>query len=255
MICAYKESPYLEDCIRSLKSQSIGVGIKIATSTPNDLISGLSGKYDIPVYVNHGPSGIAGDWTFALSVAGTPIALIAHQDDIYESTYAEEVLKAANKAKDPIIIFTDYGELRDGARVTSNRLLRIKKFLLFPLRVRAFHTSRWVRRRVLSTGSPICCPSVSYVLDKVPAGLFDPSYQVSLDWAAWEKLSKLKGSFVYIHKTLMFHRIHGESETTKQIENSGRSQEDLLMYRKFWPAPIASILEHFYRKAELSNKI
>lgn len=181
--------------------------------------------------------------------------MIAHQDDVYESDYAKEVEAYYKRAKDPIILFTDYGELRDGNKVDSNKLLRIKKFLLFPLRARCFHTSKWVRRRVLSMGSPICCPSVSFVTKRVPHGLFDAAYQVSLDWAAWEQLSKLKGSFVYIPKTLMYHRIHEESETTRQIENSGRSNEDLLMFRKFWPAPIASVLEHFYRKAELSNKI
>ena len=227
----------------------------MATSTPNDHIKALSERYDIPVSVNTGESGIAGDWNFALSVSDAPITMIAHQDDVYESTYAEKVVEAYKKAKDPIILFTDYGELREGQKVTSNKLLRIKKFLLFPLRARCFHTSKWVRRRVLSFGSPISCPSVSYVSERVPEKLFDKDYQVSLDWAAWEQLSRLKGSFVYVHETLMFHRIHEGSETTRQIENSGRSNEDLLMFRKFWPKPIASVLEHFYRKAELPNEI
>lgn len=207
------------------------------------------------MHINTGASGIAGDWNYALSVSDAPITMIAHQDDIYESAYAEKIVQAYKKAKDPIILFTDYGELREGQKVTSNKLLRIKKFLLFPLRARCFHGSRWVRRRVLSFGSPISCPSVSYVSDRIPENLFDASYKVSLDWAAWEQLSRLKGSFVYVPETLMYHRIHQGSETTRQIENSGRSREDLLMFRKFWPAPIASMLEHFYRDAESSNKI
>ena len=33
-ICAYKESPYLEECIKSLKNQTIKSNILIATSTP-----------------------------------------------------------------------------------------------------------------------------------------------------------------------------------------------------------------------------
>ena len=37
-ICAYKESPYLEECIKSLKNQTIKSNILIATSTPNDYI-------------------------------------------------------------------------------------------------------------------------------------------------------------------------------------------------------------------------
>lgn len=235
--------------------QSVSADIKIATSTPNDHIMGLSERYGIPVFVNNGPSGIAGDWNYALSLADTPVVLIAHQDDIYEKNYAESVLREAGSAKDPIMIFTDYAELRGTDKVTSNRILKVKKFLLLPLRIKAFRRSRWVRRRVLSMGNPVCCPSVSYVRSKLPPELFDSELKVSLDWAAWERLSRLKGSFVYIPEVLMCHRIHEESETTRQIENSGRTTEDYLMFRKFWPAPIARLLEHFYRSSESSNKI
>ena len=41
-ICAYKESPYLEECIKSLKNQTIKSNILIATSTPNDYIKGIA---------------------------------------------------------------------------------------------------------------------------------------------------------------------------------------------------------------------
>ena len=47
-ICAYKESPYLEECIKSLKNQTIKSNILIATSTPNDYIKGIADKYAIP---------------------------------------------------------------------------------------------------------------------------------------------------------------------------------------------------------------
>ena len=190
-----------------------------------------------------------------MSVAGAPLVTIAHQDDIYKPDYAEQVLKEADRASDPVIIFTDYSEKRGEEEVTTNKLLRIKRFLLLPLRPRIFRKSRFIRRRVLSMGSPICCPAVTYVMGKMPERLFDESYKVSLDWACWEKLSKLKGSFVYVPKRLMMHRIHEESETTRQIGNSGRSREDLEMFRKFWPAPIAGMIAHFYRDSESSNVV
>ena len=43
-ICAYKESEYLEECIKSLKNQTVSTNIILATSTPNDYISGLCSK-------------------------------------------------------------------------------------------------------------------------------------------------------------------------------------------------------------------
>ncbi len=255
MVCAYKESPYLEECVRSLKGQSISAQIKVATSTPNDHISDICSRYGLSLYVNPEQKGIAGDWNFALSAADTPLVTIAHQDDIYEPSYAEKFIEYANRAKDPIILFSDYGELRNGERVFDNKLLKIKRFLLKPLNNERAWEKRGARRRVLSKGSPICCPSVTYVKAKIPEGIFDGRYKVSLDWAAWEQLSKLEGSFVYIPEPLMLHRIHVNSETTKQIEGSVRSAEDYEMFRRFWPAPIAGILAHFYRSSEKSNKI
>ena len=44
VICAYKESKYLEDCIRSLKAQEVKSYIKIATSTPNEYIYSIANK-------------------------------------------------------------------------------------------------------------------------------------------------------------------------------------------------------------------
>ena len=40
-ICAYKESPYLQECIDSLKSQTIKSNIIICTSTPCEYISDI----------------------------------------------------------------------------------------------------------------------------------------------------------------------------------------------------------------------
>ena len=52
VICAYKESPFLEKCILSLKKQIVESSIIIITSTPNAYISKMADKYDIPLYIN-----------------------------------------------------------------------------------------------------------------------------------------------------------------------------------------------------------
>ena len=51
-ICAYKESPYLEECITSLMEQTVKSEIFIATSTPNKYIDNIAAKYNLKVYVN-----------------------------------------------------------------------------------------------------------------------------------------------------------------------------------------------------------
>lgn len=255
VVSAYKESPYLEECIRSLLDQTVPGEVVIATSTPNPYIAGIAAKYEIPLFEHEGGEGIAGDWNYALSCAGTSYATVAHQDDVYLPGYREKVIKALDKSKDPLIAFTKYAELRSGREVVSNRNLRIKNLLLFPLKARYFHGSRFIRRRILSMGSAICCPSVTVNLDKVELPLFENNMKSNIDWQAWEKLSRMKGSFVYVPDILMEHRIHEDSTTTKIIGQSSRKGEDIFMFRKFWPGWIANIIEHFYIKSEESNNL
>ena len=255
VICAYQESPFLEDCILSLKAQTKRADIAIATSTPNELIEKFSQKYEIPVWIRSGQSGIANDWNFALKIAEKKVATIAHQDDIYCENYLESLLECLNRSKQPLIFFSDYGELRNGQRITDTKLLKIKRVMLFPLRILKFQRSRWIRRRILSLGSPISCPTVSYVLENLEQPVFQQQYRGSVDWQAWEKISRKRGSFVYCTKVLMYHRIHEESETSAIIKESIRTQEDYEMYCKFWPEWVARVLIRFYSKGQESNQL
>ena len=254
-LCAYKESEYLEECVKSLLAQSVKSKIFIATSTPNRHIDDVAQKYGIQVYVNNGEKGIGGDWIFAYNTADTPLVTIAHQDDIYEPQYTESMLGFVNASKDPIIYFCSYGELRNGKKVYDNTLLKVKRFMLSPLKIKLLGTSRWTRRRILSLGCPICCPSVTFVKQKVGDSPFTNDYLSNIDWQQWEIQSRKKGSFVYNKQPLMCHRIHNESATTEIIGDNVRSKEDYDMFLKFWPRFIAEFLVKIYSNSEKSNNI
>ena len=255
VICAYNESIFLEECICSLLNQSIYVKILLVTSTPNAYIEDLVNKYQLEYYINIGSSGLVEDWNFGLSKAGGRVVTIAHQDDIYEPNFALNVLKSINKQNKPLIAFTNYGEIRKGERVNNNRLLNIKRIMLFPLKCRIFQNMRFVRRRILSLGSPICCPSVTFVKENLPQIVFLSKFRSDVDWQAWERISRIKGAFVYCSDILMYHRIHNESATTAAIAGGDRTKEDYEMFCKFWPKWIAGLMEYFYRKGEDLNKL
>ena len=53
VVLAYKESKYLENCIRSLMAQTVSSQILIATATDNAFIRGIAGKYGLEVVVTH----------------------------------------------------------------------------------------------------------------------------------------------------------------------------------------------------------
>lgn len=254
-LCAYGESPFLEDCAASLLAQSVKSNILISTSTPNAHIKDVARKFNLPLCINEGEPGIAHDWNCAVAHCSTPLVTIAHQDDVYLPYYSCRVLEAVNSSPHPLIAFTDYGELRNGSPVDDSRLLNVKRLLLSPLKRKKLQPSVFIRRRILSVGSAICCPSVTFAVDNLPSPLFLDNMKCDLDWDAWERYSSIKGDFLYIPEILMRHRIHGDSETTALIEDSTRSNEDLEMFGKFWPSPIAGFISHIYKLSQNSNSL
>lgn len=252
LICAYKESPYLEECIQSIKAQTVKSKIQITTSTPCSHITNLAEKYSLELFINPGQPGIGRDWNFALSTGKTELLTIAHQDDVYEEDYTEDLLNRINQQKQPIMYFTNYGEIRDGNRIEKNKLLNIKRLLLLPIRM--FPNLRLSRRTSLAFGNPICCPSITYRKTLLQENPFEDRFKSNLDWELTEKLSRIKGSFVYNQNIRMYHRIHHDSATTETIEENLRTQEDYEMMRKFWPDWVAKRLSKVYASSERSNQ-
>ncbi len=254
-LCAYKESPHLRACLDSLKAQTLPSPFFIATSTPNAFIDGLAKEYGIPVYVSERESGIGRDWNFAVSCADTDFVTIAHQDDLYEKDYAKSLNEYAAMAKDPLLLFTDYGELRGDDKVYDNQLLNIKRKINTFFKPRIFWKSRFVRNRLLSIGSSICCPSVCLHKKLLPDFRFNEQMTCDLDWDAWSRLARLHGSFVYIPRPLMLHRIHEESETTRQMSDGNRFSEDYEMFCRYWPKWIAKMLMKRYAGSAENNEL
>lgn len=255
VICAYKESPFLEECIKSLKGQLEESAVLMVTSTPNLYVSELAEKYSIPLYINEGESGITQDWNFGYNKATTKYITIAHQDDVYCPSYSQSVLQRLRSNPDALIAFTDYGELRNEKIITANVNLRIKRALLFPLKMKWLNSVNWIKHRVLSLGNPICCPAVTFNSELLPEQVFNNHFRSNEDWEAWEKIAKREGAFEYIPEIQMFHRIHEGSETSAIIGDNSRSKEDYEMFVKFWPAFIAKGLTKQYSMSEKSNQL
>lgn len=253
VICAYKESPYLEECIVSLQNQLLQSSIIMVTSTPNEHINLLAQKYELPLFINDGESGIAQDWNFGIGKCQSKFITIAHQDDTYKPEFLLETMKRLKLREDALISFTDYGEIREGAQVEKSMLLTIKRILLLPMHVRKWQSLVFFRKRCLSLGNPICCPSVTYCMERLKQPIFEKKYGSNLDWQTWAALAESEGSFVYIRKALMYHRIHEESATSGLIQNHARAAEDKEMLERFWPAPIAGLLARLYSHGENLN--
>ena len=55
VVLAYKESEYLEECIKSVLNQKYPSKVVVATSTPNEFIQNIVRKYSLEIIVNPNP--------------------------------------------------------------------------------------------------------------------------------------------------------------------------------------------------------
>jgi hypothetical protein len=255
-ILAYKDSQFLSDCILSLKNQTVRSKIYLCTSTPSDFIKSIAREFNIDVFITEAGQGIAHDWNFALQHAGTKYVTLAHQDDMYQSSYAENCFHAAEKYSDTLICFTGYDEIVDDHKRSGTLMLLIKKLMIytfFPLAKNL--KTKTFKKLFLSTGNPIPCPSVMYNLHLLKDFRFSKEFSVSLDWEAWYRLAGMNGRFVFLPKSLMAHRIHQTSATTEGLSKNIRQAEDKKMFQKMWPEPIAWLLTQLYSKSYSSNDV
>ena len=247
VVLAHRESPYLQECIHSLLSQTAPSPVVIATSTPCAWIEDTAARNRLSLFVNPVEKGIGSDWTFAYGVAQSRYVTLAHQDDVYSPLYTESCLNAADRVGDSIIVFSDYLEKTGDECSQWNANLLVKRCLLgffFPLGRPL--CSPTLRHHMLSIGSPIACPSVMYHKTEIGEFSFSSTHQFVLDWDAWLRLANLDGSFVYVRRRLLAHRIHADSATNRATFGAVRAEEELAMFLALWPRPVASLLSRVY---------
>lgn len=254
VILAYQESPFLEDCIKSVLNQNTPSQVLIATTTPNKYIDKLAKKYHLPI-IKGTHTNIGGDFDLAIHSAKTPLVTVAHQDDVYEPNYSSLIIDTYCKYPNSLIIFTDYYEIRNKRIAYTNTNLKVKRALLIPIRIKKSLKSKSFKRQILRFGCSICCPSVTFIIDNCPKNIFKSNFICNVDWHAWETLSHRKGAFTFIPNTLMGHRISESSTTTETINQGLRTKEDYALFKRFWPKPIAKLLTKLYQKSEKSNSL
>jgi hypothetical protein len=255
VVLAYGDSTHLAACLDSLLSQTVKSRICIATSTPSEFIRDAATSHGVDLFVTEGGRGIAHDWNFGLQCAETTYVTLAHQDDIYLPAYTAECLVAAGSHPDTLIAFPDYIELVDGRDRSGTLMLRIKKLMLFAAMPFTDNVRTSFRKKgVIAFGSPIPAPGVLYNLDRLSGFRFSGDFSINMDWDAWSRMADMDGRFVYVKKVLMKHRIHSGSATTEGLKRNLRQSEDLRMFRRFWPRPLARMIARCYAASYRSNR-
>jgi hypothetical protein len=135
-------------------------------------------------------------------------------------------------------------------------MLSVKRFLLWSfMPIKNNIQSKSAKRLAQSFGNSIACPSVMYNTDMLSNFRFSGDYTINLDWDAWLRMADMIGTFVYVPQILLQHRIHSDSATSVGLGVHARQREDLDLFRRLWPRPVAAILAWFYSRSYKSNEI
>ncbi len=244
---AFGDSPFLPACLASLKAQWLPSTIFIATSTPSDFIAAVAREADVEVIVNPERKGIAADWNFALSVADRRYATLAHQDDTYAPDFLAQTLTAFAADDGGALCFTGYQEIDDLGAAKSSKISRVKHLIeLVTLgRSRAVRGPRL--RAYLSFGNPLPCSSVTFDTRKLCGFRFSSDYVSNLDWDAWWRLMEDGATFLRAPDRLVGRRHNALTATAGLIRDGTRAAEDLIMFRRAWPRPLADAIAAVYR--------
>jgi len=256
VVAAYGRSPYLEACLESLAAQDVEVPRSVSTSTPFAGLDDLCARHGATLRV-HGPNrGIGHDWNAAYAAADTDWVTLAHQDDVYEPGYTAFVRDRARAHADDRMIFSTYYELVDGARRPTVAMLRIKRVLLELGFMGASRiTSRRRKRRVLRLGNPVSCPAVALNRRVLGDFRFRDDMKTNMDWVAWLDIADQPGGITLSRQPLVGHRIHPGSETSATIAGGERFREDVEVFRRLWPDPVARALASVYTRSYHSNSL
>jgi glycosyltransferase involved in cell wall biosynthesis len=256
VIPVYKESPYLEACIQSLIGQSIKSNVVLVTSTPTGFSKDLASQYGLPYIINDTTeTDPITNWNFALSVTGTKLVTIAHQDDTYEKKFAEKVVSAITKYDrgNLLIAFTNYTDTIDDVPRNGSLNALVKKVLLWPFFFSKSIKSIFFKKLILKFGNPICCPSVTFNMELLYDFRFKRQFNTIFDWHAWFELAGCRGSFIYLDEKLVMRRLHSASGTTELINSGEKIRDEQQMFEIMWGKGIARFLIWLYKLSYKDN--
>lgn len=255
-ISAYKESPYLEECILSLLAQEGGSEVFLCTSTPSEYLRKLSEQYHLPLFVRDGQASLRDDWNFCLRTAreqGADLCTIAHQDDVYLPGYKKAVTEAFEAYEDrlpALVVFTGVSNINACSEKTHGGAEKVKKVLRFPLRYPVMNRSKFWKRAALSFGNPVPCPACTYSLKELREDVFQTDSHFVTDWEALLKIAAKKGRLICIEKPLMNLRIHADQETARTMRDGERTAEEAAVFASLHTKPVAALLTDVYKNAQ-----
>jgi glycosyltransferase involved in cell wall biosynthesis len=247
VVPAYGDSPYLPACLDSLTAQTRASRILVTTSTPSAFIAECAAAAGAALIVNPQRGGIAADWNFALAAAQARYVTLAHQDDIYFPPFTAVSLDLLTGNPRAALAFTGYIEIDDHGAPTGSKISLVKHTLERLTLGGATEPSPARLRAFLSFGNPLPCSSVTFDLIRLTGFEFSGAFRSNLDWDAWLTLAEAGVAFVRTPQRLIGRRHNPLTATSALIREGVRAREDLAIFHRLWPGPLADLIAFAYR--------
>jgi glycosyltransferase involved in cell wall biosynthesis len=247
IVPAFGQSPYLRRCLDSLAAQTVRSPVLVTTSTPSAHIEAEAARIGARMIVNPTAGGIAADWNFALAQSPARYATLAHQDDVYFPRFGERSRRRLIETPEASLSFTSYLEIDEADAPLTTRLTLAKHGLERVFLGPRVHIGPHRMRAFLALGNPLACSSVTFDLDKLAGFRFSDAFRSNLDWDAWLRLSAAGTIFARDPSPLVGRRHNALTATARLTRAGVRRQEDLAVFRRLWPSPLAEIIAYLYR--------
>lgn len=177
---------------------------------------------------NAAPLGIGGNWNRCAQLVGTPLFCLAHVDDVYEPTYAEQMCAALAAQPDAAFAHCRAHALDEDGHALDSPIERYKDGFWGRLQ----DPSPQAQFLLLRAGNFVMCPSIIYRAEQFMAvGPFDERLRATLDWQ-WNVRAALAGHpIVAVAERLMGYRRHVQSVTADNWLRLDRYREEAALLR------------------------
>jgi hypothetical protein len=244
---AYKDSPFLPQCLASLRAQSVASRLVVATSTPSEPIARGAREVGAELVINPERRSIGADWNFALRAAGTRLVTLAHQDDVYHRDFLARTLGLFERYPTGSLSFTGYREISDAGTARLSKIAAVGALI----KAATIGSREIVSGRrlglYLSFGNPLPCSSVTFDLSRLGSFAFTETLASNLDWDAWWRLHRAESTFLHCREPLVGRRRNELSETSRLIREGRRRREDVAMFETIWRKPVGRTIAYLYR--------
>ena len=172
---------------------------------------------------------------------------LAHQDDLYFPRFARRSLARLDETPEAVACFTGYEEIDDDGSKTASKISRVKHLLERATLGRETAVRGARLRAFLAFGNPLPCSSVTFDRDRLGDFRFSDAYRSNLDWDAWLRLAEQGRTLVREPARLVGRRHNALTATSSLIRDGTRRAEDLMLFRRLWPSPLADLIAWAYQ--------